>query len=207
MSFQGWCTVDGCEKAVKATGLCGTHYAAKRRYNPDRPRCAFPGCEKAMNAKGFCVSHYGQFLRGEELRVSRSFGLSTAERLLEYAAPDPETGCIIWNGKITKKGYGQIGIDGVSYLVHRVAWELEKGPVPEGLVLDHLCRRPPCFNVHHLEPVTNYVNVVIRGQGAAAKNLRKTHCPKGHPLVPDLSPIHASKGYRYCEVCARERVR
>jgi hypothetical protein len=41
---------------------------------------------------------------------------------------------------------------------HRFAYELLVGPIPAGLVLDHLCRNRLCVNPNHLEPVTNSEN-------------------------------------------------
>ena len=37
-------------------------------------------------------------------------------------------------------------------------WERERGPIPEGLQLDHLCGVPSCVNLDHLEPVTGAEN-------------------------------------------------
>lgn len=45
-------------------------------------------------------------------------------------------------------------------LVHRFAYEQVKGPIPEGLFIDHLCRNRGCVNPNHLEPVTNRENVM-----------------------------------------------
>lgn len=181
------------------------HYARQMRSDSSRPKCAFPGCVKALNANGLCTGHYQQQLRSEEPHTLRGFGLPIEDRLKANLRVDLNTGCMVWTGSLNRTGYGTIGIEGKSYLVHRVSWESVNGPVPSGLVLDHLCRNPPCFNPTHLEPVTNYVNVVIRGQGAAAKNLKKTRCHKGHPLMPDPK----RPGWRYCLVCesARKRVR
>ena len=50
----------------------------------------------------------------------------------------------------------------MSRAAHRVAWELIRGPIPEGLVLDHLCRTSACVNPDHLEPVPQAINM-IRG--------------------------------------------
>jgi hypothetical protein len=51
---------------------------------------------------------------------------------------------------------------------HRVAWELEHGPVPDGLTLDHRCCVRHCVNPAHLEPVSHKVNCQRRSQREAA---------------------------------------
>lgn len=48
--------------------------------------------------------------------------------------------------------------NGQSRFAHRVAFEKARGPVPEGFVLDHICRNPPCVNVDHLRIVTQKQN-------------------------------------------------
>lgn len=53
-------------------------------------------------------------------------------------------------------------------------------PIPDGLVLDHLCRNRACINPNHLEPVSTRVSI-LRGEGVMARHARKTHCPHGHP--------------------------
>ena len=50
-----------------------------------------------------------------------------------------------------------------------------KGTIPQGLVIDHLCRNKSCVNPAHLEAVTNTENV-LRGEAPSAKAARKTHC-------------------------------
>jgi hypothetical protein len=49
-------------------------------------------------------------------------------------------------------------VDGEKCYSHRVYWERENGPIPEGLQIDHLCRNPGCVNPAHLELVTNAEN-------------------------------------------------
>ncbi len=51
-------------------------------------------------------------------------------------------------------GYGMISIDNVGYCAHRVAYEMEVGPIPDGLVIDHLCRNRGCVRPDHMELVT-----------------------------------------------------
>ena len=74
---------------------------------------------------------------------------------------DDETGCWLWQKSRDTRGYGQIGIDGKTPGVHRVAWELENGPVPEGLYVLHNCYRGKhgCCNPDHLRLGTHKENM------------------------------------------------
>jgi hypothetical protein len=64
--------------------------------------------------------------------------------------------CWTWTGPVTHQGYGRTSVPGVGSRVriHRATFEASKGPIPEGLCLDHLCRNRACCNPDHLEPVT-----------------------------------------------------
>jgi hypothetical protein len=68
------------------------------------------------------------------------------------------TGCWVWQRARDKKGYGFVRVSGRNRRAHRVLYEQAKGPIPEGLQLDHLCRNTSCVNPNHLEPVTNIEN-------------------------------------------------
>jgi hypothetical protein len=61
-------------------------------------------------------------------------------------ARHPERGpCWVWTGCRNPDGYGQVTVrPGVSQGVHRTAWELAAGPVPEGMSVLHVCDNPPC---------------------------------------------------------------
>lgn len=87
----------------------------------------------------------------------------------------PEGGCWIFTGALNR-GYGRVhGEDGKLHYAHRVMYEAMVGDVPEGLELDHLCRRRACCNPWHLEAVTRRENL-LRGETLAAAHAEDRDC-------------------------------
>jgi hypothetical protein len=113
-------------------------------------------------------------------------------------------GCWLWLGARIAGGYAQLNVkrdDGrwIPIRVHRFMYERFRGPIPDGLVLDHLCRRRACINPWHLEAVTSEENT---RRGDAAKALRSGRCKRGHELVGDNVVIRLN-GRRRCVPCSR----
>lgn len=79
---------------------------------------------------------------------------------------DPETGCWVWARGPGPSGYGVKSVNGKRVRAHRHYYEQAKGPIPDGLQIDHLCRNPACVNPEHLEAVTQAQNT---RRGAASK--------------------------------------
>lgn len=124
------------------------------------------------------------------------------ERFEEKVAPG-ENGCILWTASGNGAGYGAMYIaKGKRVLAHRWAYEHYVGPIPEGMVLDHLCRNRICVNPAHLEPVTHRTNV-LRGVAPTAVNAAKTHCDQGHLF--DAENTAMDRGKRACRACNRAR--
>lgn len=67
-------------------------------------------------------------------------------------------GCWWWMGAKDTNGYGSVSWQGIQMLAHRVSYALAKGPIPTGLVIDHLCRNKACINPEHLEAVSQKTN-------------------------------------------------
>lgn len=110
--------------------------------------------------------------------------------------------CWPWMASL-RLGYGQFYRDGRPRNAHRTAYELQVGPIPEGLTIDHLCRNRACQNARHLEPVTNEENIrrgTFFGSGTAAI-LARTHCKHGHAF-DEQNTQHAKWGRR-CRACNR----
>lgn len=168
------CTEPDCERLARGRGLCGTHYQFRRRRGtlpplPSRPvTCTAPGCDDPIRpggARGLCPKHYQ--------RVTKSkWGLEQPRRTAPlrdrfYAMVSQEPcpcgcSCRLWTGGLNKYGYGHFSISNKTHLAHRVAYEFEVGPIPDGLVIDHVyeagCRHRSCVNREHLEAVSDTIN-------------------------------------------------
>ena len=113
--------------------------------------------------------------------------------------------CWLWTAACNQGGYGRFLCDGKLVQAHRWAYEQVKGPIPEGLDLDHLCRVRNCVNPNHLEPVTRRQNL-MRGEHTYAKLHRAGHCKRGHPFNKQNTYI-CKQGKRHCRICNYENAR
>lgn len=109
--------------------------------------------------------------------------------------------CWVWRGKLTKDGYGRYYRNNEAKYAHRHSYETYKGSIPNGLVIDHLCRNRACVNPNHLEAVTNKTNIARGDMGLrGAHNKQKTHCKWGHEF--DAANTYLDpRGKRGCKKC------
>jgi hypothetical protein len=100
--------------------------------------------------------------------------------------------CWRWIGSKHRAGYGSF-----HGYAHRFAYEHFVGPIPKGLVIDHMCLNKWCVNPSHLRVVTTKVNSLASGNSPPRLNSLKTECPKCS------SEFDAHKnGWRFCRTCA-----
>ncbi len=104
--------------------------------------------------------------------------LAVEERSIPVLVLAPLGECWIWVARLNRNGYGRLHEEGSERMAHRLSYEAHVGPIPEGLLLDHLCRVRCCVNPRHLEPVTHSENT-LRGQ---ALLFGRDRCPRStHP--------------------------
>jgi hypothetical protein len=130
----------------------------------DGPPCSVGGCGRLAAVRRMCDTHYKRWQRTGDAQAAVSFRTldedSRFQLSVDYGGPAPlhrpDLGrCHIWVGTRISSGYGRLCIgQGRKKLAHRWAYERAIGPIPDGLVLDHLCCNRACVNPEHLEPVT-----------------------------------------------------
>ncbi len=175
--------------------------------------CAEPGCEETRRCRGYCGPHYHRHKRAGRIKNLPPVG--SAERFwmkVEKNGPlpkaRPELGpCWIFSPDRKLLGYGHLKFGESQVPAHRISYALSVGPIPDGLVIDHLCSTPACVHPGHLEAVPQKTNIE---RGRLAEAIRPyyergrfiTHCPQGHEFTEENS-YFSPKGYRSCRTCKR----
>ena len=128
-------------------------------------------------------------------------------RILQRVDKSDPAGCWLYVGQLDRSGYGKHEtLDHKWRGPHRISYAALVGPIPTGLVIDHLCRVRNCVNPNHLEPVTNRENL-MRGETIAARRSAQTHCVNGHEFTPENTRKVRGGKHRQCIECARAAAR
>ncbi|MDO4240762.1 HNH endonuclease signature motif containing protein [Micrococcus sp.] len=139
----------------------------------------------------------------EEVETLRGRIVSRA-RVVDAGFASP---CWISDRARQPNGYTKLGYRGRTWLTHRLSWIVHRGGIPDGLVIDHLCRQRACVNPDHLEPVSTRTNL-LRGEGFVAHQAQQQRCLRGHPLSGDnLYRSPSRPDSRECLTCRREATR
>lgn len=121
-------------------------------------RCIATACERPYIARGLCTLHYQRWQVDRSLpaldgRMPR--GKKPIPALERFIAKVAFGEHWVWMAVRTEHGYGVFS----GNQAHRWAYEQWVGSIPEGFVIDHLCRIPSCVHPDHLEAVTQRENL------------------------------------------------
>lgn len=76
---------------------------------------------------------------------------------------------LVWIAANDGRGYGHIRISGRNVKAHRFSYERDRGPIPEGMYVDHICHTPACVLPDHLRLADTFQNA-WNINGAASNN-------------------------------------
>ena len=165
---QRICSIKGCGKPHKAHGWCSAHYSRYLRHGDplaggaarktrEIPDCSVAGCGQPSYGHGLCGMHL--------YRKTNNGDVGGAQRIRES---DPEVSflsktradgdCLVWTGSLNADGYGQIHVGREKQRAHRYAWERERGPIPDGMQVDHACWNRACVKIDHLRLASTQEN-------------------------------------------------
>lgn len=118
------------------------------------------------------------------------------ERFWERVDKNGPNGCWIFRARLTNCGYCHHYLSGSrkrgdykEQLAHRYSWELHNGPIPDGLVIDHLCRVRNCVNPAHMRVVTFRQNTLENNTSPIAAKAVATHCQNGHEFTRENTAL------------------
>lgn len=133
-------------------------------------KCSVDGCNKPLKAKGYCNTHAERFRRNGTIELLNPPDTRPpVERIMDMIEMIPESGCWIWLGP--GETHGHIRISGIPspQSVHRIMWEHENGPIPDGMNVCHRCDIGFCCNPKHLflgTQLDNMMDKVKKGRHA-----------------------------------------
>jgi hypothetical protein len=102
--------------------------------------------------------------------------------LLTLVEEPDEKGCRAWRGSVDKDGYPRAWWRGRYVRTGRLLYGWERGEIPSGNTLDHLCRHRWCVEISHLEPVP-------RAEHARREAERRRQDKQSNHTGPSRPPI------------------
>lgn len=128
--------------------------------------CTIDGCGREHEGHGYCQRHLLRWKKYGDPQYAKGSRGEDEARFWSWV--DKSGPCWLWTGGLDEWDYGKFSFRGRSHKAHLWIYERKIGPVPAGMVLDHVkergCENKHCVNYeNHLEPVQQRENV-LRGR-------------------------------------------
>lgn len=183
-NYEKPCPVEGCDRYQRTGGYCDMHY--KRWLKHKDPHyeyvpetkvpepCSVEGCSRDSLARELCVMHYSRWRTHGDPSVTLIKLTQNAEESFRLRT-QWQGKCLVWTGA-KSQGYGSLVDNGQRIRAHRYAWKRVNGPIPDGMLVDHICHNPSCVNIEHLRLATPSQNAANRkgpdmGSSSGARNV------------------------------------
>ena len=114
--------------------------------------CSVPDCDRGAYARGWCNKHYQRW------RTHGDPTLTLKPRRVWGEGLKRDGDCLLWEYSFDYHGYGRVTVNGSQTLAHRHAYAEAHGPIPDGMLVDHICHNRACVNVDHLRLATRQQN-------------------------------------------------
>lgn len=121
--------------------------------------CSIDNCARRVVAWGWCDTHYRRWKRNG---APEAYATPKTVEQRFWEKVSKSDACWLWTAGKDAAGYGSFHIDGRMVSAHRVSYELEFGPIPNNLWIDHRCHTPACVNPGHLRLATPKQNAENR---------------------------------------------